>query len=316
MLTPHFRFTPLFLTLTLSAAGLMAQQEGPRTTQILLRADSKAETIPTASAINLELNNKSIPVTALSPVKPNGTQIALLIDDGLSRDAGVQLPDLKQFATTLRPGTELLVGYMTNGRVQIVVPFTTDYAAAAGRIRLPFSAPGQSASPYLCLSDFVKRWPGQQEGSSRSKARFVMMITNGVDPYNGSTSITNQDSPYVTESIDDANRAGVAVFSIYYHDAGMGGGSASFSGQSYLNQVAEGTGGKSYYEGLGDPVALLPFLKQFQHDISETYVATFTADNGNSRGRLERLKVSTSVPKLKLRHAESVRSGNRESDDE
>ncbi len=42
------------------------------------------------------------------------------------------------------------------------------------------------------------------------------MLTNGVDPYNGSDRISNQDSPYVAQSVTDAQRAGVSVSSIYY----------------------------------------------------------------------------------------------------
>ncbi len=141
-----------------------------------------------------------------------------------------------------------------------------------------------------------------------------MMITNGVDPYNGSVSITNQNSPYVLAAIADSQRAGVSVSSIYYSDRGLRGGNASFSGQSYLQQVADGTGGVSYYQGTINPVSLKPFLSQFQHSISETYIATFGADAAaGGRDHLVRLKVSTSVPKLKLRHPEAVRPGNRES---
>ncbi len=54
---------------------------------------------------------------------------------------------------------------MTNGRVDVLQPFTTDHAAAAAKIRLPFGTPGQSASPYFCLSDFVKHWPGSGAGA-------------------------------------------------------------------------------------------------------------------------------------------------------
>ncbi len=90
-----------------------------------------------------------------------------------------------------------------------------------------------SASPYLCLSDFSKHWPGAPSNAAvdgavapapaQHKARFVLMISNGVDPYNGSTSVMNQDSPYVSASVKDAQRAGVAVYSIYFSDAGIRG---------------------------------------------------------------------------------------------
>jgi hypothetical protein len=301
-------------SLALIAIAAVAQ-DGERSlvTQTLVHADSKADVIPDATAIKLQLNSKATPLNSLVPVKPSAVQIALLIDDGLSRGAGIQLEDLKSFIATLPPSTELLVGYMRSGSVQVAAPFSTDHAAAASALRLPMGVPGESASPYFCLSDFVKHWPSSDGGSDTHKARFVMMLTNGVDPYNGSTRLGNQDSPYVAAAVTDAQLAGVAVYSIYYRDAGMRGGSASLSGQSYLEQVADGTGGDTYYEGTGNPVSLTPFLKQFTHAISETYVATFNADpSAAGREHLLKVKMTTTTPKLKLRHPDEVRPGNLE----
>ncbi len=308
------RILPLTLFLLPFAAQAHAQED-TLSTQALVRPDSKQNILPTATALTLKLNDRATALTSFAQVTPANTQVALLIDDGLSRSAGVQLNDLRAFASTLPPATELMVGYMDNGRVETVVPFTTDHEAAAAKIRIPTGIAGVSASPYFCLSDFVKHWPGDEEGGSPlHKARFVMMITNGVDPYNGSTSLINQDSPYVQTAIVDAQRAGVAVSSIYYRDAGFGGGRGSLSGQSYLEQVAQATGGESYYQGSFNPVSLTPFFKQFSAAISETYIATFNAPaNVKGREHLLQLKVDSTVPKLKWRHPDEVRPGNQES---
>ena len=310
-LTALLPVLPLLLALPFAAHA----QEDTLPTQALVRPDSKQNILPTATALTLKLDNHETPLTSLAQVSPANTQVVLLIDDGLSRSAGVQLSDLRAFASSLPPATELMVGYMDNGRVETVVPFTTDHADAASKIRIPTGIPGVSASPYFCLSDFVKHWPGDEEGGSPlHKARFVMMITNGVDPYNGSTSITNQDSPYVQAAIVDAQRAGVAVSSIYYRDAGFGGGRGSLSGQSYLSQVSQATGGEAYYQGTFNPVSLTPFFKQFSAAISETYIATFNAPaHPKGREHLVTLKVDSTVPKLKWRHPDEVRPGNQES---
>jgi hypothetical protein len=305
------RFTLLALLALFTTAAVA--QENVLVTQALVHAESKADFVPTAASINLQINNKTAPLTSLAPIKPSGIQVALLIDDGLSRSAGIQLNDLKSFAATLPPQIELLVGYMSNGTVRVLSPFSTDHTAAADVIRLPSGLPGQSASPYFCLSDFVKSWPHSEDDNGAPKARIVMMVTNGVDPYNGSTRLDNQDSPYVAGAVLDAQRAGVAVYSIYYRDAGIRGGSASFSGQSYLQQVADGTGGETYYEGTGNPVSLSPFFKQFLHALTETYVATFNVDPAaGGREHLVRVKISTNIPKVKLRHPDEVRPGNLE----
>ena len=129
------------------------------------------------------------------------------------------------------------------------------------------------------------------------KARFILTITDGVDPYNGSTSVMNQGSPYVDDAIEQAQRAGVAVYAIYFGDAGIEGGMADNSGQNYLSQMTHATGGISYWEGVGNPVSTRPFLQQFQRSIAESYIATFSAPAmGNDPGGLVNVKFEIVKP--------------------
>jgi hypothetical protein len=306
------------LTLTLFALALpaaYAQQEGATPTQALVSIDSRNPATPTAKDVTVKVDNRVTPLLNLASVPPNGAQVALLIDDGLRTVIGGEMNNIRAFLNNLPQGTEVYIGYMQNGRVVSagdLTGFTTDRAAAGQGLRLPMGLRGASASPYFCLSDFVKNWPPSAEGQPTPqqqpahKARIVLMITNGVDPYNGSTSITNQDSPYVSAAVTDAQRAGVPVYSIYYNDAGFRGGRGSFSGQSYLQQMAQGTGGTAYYQGTGSPVSLAPFLKQFQTAIADTFVATFPVD-GNKK--MVSLKLSTTLPKTKLNAPDQVRPG-------
>jgi hypothetical protein len=230
-----------------------------------------------------------------------------------------EMNNLRAFITGLPPGTEVYVGYMQNGTVfpgAGASGFTSNLAAVAQGIRIPSGIPGSSASPYFCLSEFVKNWPGRAENEispvqrsegATHKPRFVLMITNGVDPYNGSTSPLNQNSPYVDATVTDAQRAGVPVYSIFFNDAGFGRGRGSFSGQNYLAELAEGTGGLSLYQSTGqNPVSMAPYLKEFQNDIANTYVATFPVD---SNKKLVSLKTSTDLPKTKLRAPSQIRPG-------
>ena len=306
-------------------ATLTHAQEGLTPTQTLIREDAKAETPLTPQNVTLKIDNHATPLTSISPVKASGAQIALLLDDGLRTSFDRNIKDMQTFIATLPAGTEVLIGYMENGNVRIAQPFTADHAAAARSLRIPFGAAGISASPYFCLSEFVKHWPGDASESNSNpetlnslassstgphKARFVMMLTNGVDPYNGSVSPLNQDSPYVQSAIRDAQRAGVSVSSIYYGDAGIRGGAANFSGQSYLTQVSDATGGTAYYEGTFNPVNLTPYFTQFTRAVSETYIATFPASGKD----LVRVQLKTDLPKTKLRHADEVRPGTQLAD--
>jgi hypothetical protein len=67
------------------------------------------------------------------------------------------------------------------------------------------------------------------------------------------------------------------VYSIYWGGVALGFSRGSFSGQSYLQQVAEGTGAESYNQGSINPPSITPYLKQFEQALAETYSATFLA---------------------------------------
>jgi hypothetical protein len=135
------------------------------------------------------------------------------------------------------------------------------------------------------------------------------MLTNGVDPYNGRPSITNQNSPYVDAAQTDAQRAGVAVYSIYFPDAGFRGERGSFSGQSYLQQVGEATGGELFNNGTIPPVSIGPFLNEFGRAINASYELGFMANAGGKRDALTRIRVKSNQPGVKIRAPQAVRPG-------
>lgn len=315
-----FLVTICAAALTVLSSLAYAQNEGVPT-QALVAVEGKSAP---PQQVTVEVQGKKAPVSSWQPISPAHTQVALLIDDGLRESIGRNLNEVKSFIQGLPPGTEVLVGYMRNGTVATAQPFTTEHDQAAAALRLPLGVPGESASPYLCLSDFLRHWPGEAPQANGAPptilpgtpqgsgtARFVLMITNGVDPYNGSTSVLNQDSPYVQAAATDAERAGVPVYTLYFGDAGIRGPSANFSGQNYLQQVAAASGGQNLYQGSISLPDLLPYLKEFTASLARTYVVTFEAPRSeSSRPRLLRLKVS--APHTKLRAPQAIQPGNRE----
>ena len=313
------QLTPALLLAFALTAGLAAhaQQEGLVPTQALVNVDAKSVPPAGPSALTVAVNDRKQPLSAWEPVAPASAQVALLIDDGLRESVSRELDNLRSFVRTLAPGVEVLVGYMQYGHVVAAQPFTTDHALAASTLHLPGGLPGMSASPYLCLSDFVRNWPesgasfssSSPGASTQHKARFILMLTNGVDPYNGSASIMNQGSPYVDNAVADAQRAGVAIYAIYFGDAGISGNSADSSGQNYLSQITQATGGVNLWEGVGNPVSTAPFLSKFQSALAETYIATFNAPLGNNPQR-DLVRVKFTAAKTKLHAPEKVRPGN------
>lgn len=295
------------LSCALCAAPVMAQglpTEGPVSTTALINAHSKSNQPLNPADLRLEVNGHDAAIAAVQPVSKKGVELAVLIDDGLRGNFGVQLGDLQHFLSSLPPNVRVLVGYMQNGTVRSEGGFVAAQQAA-GNVRIPLSSPGVSASPYFCLQDFVNHWPAQGDA-----ARMVLMITNGVDPYNGSVSPLNQDSPYVQHAQDDAQRAGVAVYSIYYGDSGIRGGLANFSGQSYLQQVAEATGGQSFYIGRITPPSLKPYFDDMRAAIGESYLVSFEANGTHEkRDTLIHIKLKTSQDGMKLHVPDGVHPG-------
>ncbi len=303
-----FKTTVMSLAVLAAAlvSGVAAAQEipneGPIPTSALISITSKHDTQLDPSMLKLQVNRHDSPITAVTPLAPKNAQIAILIDDGLRGSFSLQLNEIKSFLTELPQGTQTLVGYMQNGTIR-TKGFSTNHEEVASDLRIPLSMPNASASPYFSLSDFVKNWPSNQPGP-----RIVLLITNGVDPYNGRPSVMNQDSPYVQAAQDDAQRAGVAVYSIYYPDAGMRGG--SFSGQNYLSQLAEATGGQTFYQGSIPPVSFKPYLEQFRKAIFESYTVSFRASaTKEKRDTLTAIKITTSQPGVKVIAPEAVHPG-------
>jgi hypothetical protein len=200
-------------------------------------------------------------------------QLFVLLDDSTRTSSlSLQLPELKEFIGSLPATTEVAVGYMRNGTARLAQDFTTDHQKAASSLRLPEAIAGGNGSPYFALSDLVKHWPSKQATGRRT----VLMLTDGVDRYYGDSMV---DDPYVDESIHDALKQGVMVYSIYLRDAGLydRGGQTTLFAQSRLGQVSDQTGGHAYFQDFADPVSISPFLNDLQNRLDRQYQVTVEA---------------------------------------
>lgn len=212
----------------------------------------------------------------------------ILIDDSASTSLGRQLDDIRQFINAQPATAKIGVAYMQNGIARIVQDLTADHALAAKALRLPLGAGSGSAGPYFCLSDLIKHWP---KGSAR---REVLLVTDGVDPYYPDADL--QD-PYLNDAIEDAQRAGVVVSAIYTPGIGHFGHSywRTYWGQIYLSEVADKTGGESYYIGFtGSPVSFVPFLDDQAQRLTHQYLLTFLAQPPKKAG-MQRVRITTEI---------------------
>jgi hypothetical protein len=218
-------------------------------------------------------------------------QLALVLDDSLDPSVGIQLGDLRKFIETQPAPTAIGVGYMQNGTVRMTQDFTTDHARAAKGLRLPLGSAGAVGSPYLALSDLIKRWPA---GATR---REVLMISDGIDRLGG----PGPGNPYLQAAIDDARRAGLIVYAIYATGTGHYGHSfwRINWGQTHLSQIADESGGEAYYLGVQTPVAFGPYLDEITRRLQNQYLLTFLA-NPRKKPGFEPVKLRTEVPNAEL----------------
>lgn len=281
----------------LALLAVSGAQETSTARAVVTVSTKSAEDVTTVprQSISVYENRKIQDVTGWVPLRGAraGLQLVVLLDDSSGGNLGSQLSDIKSFLNGLPPATQVAVGYMRNGSPNLVQKFTTNHAQAAQSLRLPTGTAGINGSPYFCLSDLVKHWPG----SDSNLRREVVMVTDGVDRYSGGR--FDAENPYVRAAISDAQKAGVIVYSIYYRGSGRFDRSALVTdgGQNYLTQVSADTGGKVYLEGFGNPVSFAPFLSDIQRKLQNQYELSFVS---SSRPGLQALRVKTRQPDTTL----------------
>lgn len=265
-----------------------------------------AEPVP-ESAVKAKVNGKDAKVEDWQAFTTNGTQpnlqLVLLIDDGARSSLGLHLQELQRFITQQPPTTEVAVAYMRNGTAQLTGAFTTNHEQAAQTLRLPISAPGTNGSPYFSLSDLLKKWPAHNPDERRE----VVMITDGVDRYNGLR--YDPSNPYLEATMRDALRNRVVVYAIYFHNAGFADRTDEGinSGQNYLTQMCTTLGGDFFFQGFSNPVDFTPYLNQINRKLGNQYELRVTPAAGAKN--IVNLKVQVSAPNTKTQAAQRIYLG-------
>jgi hypothetical protein len=288
-----------FSSLLAAVSPALAQGADTASSQVVITAVGKGSEMPVPlrqQDLQIQVGGKSTAVADFVPLRGDraGLELVILIDGSARSSLGTQLSDIQRFVNSLPPTTSVGIAYMQNGRAAFSQPLTADKAEALKALRLPAGSAGSNASPYFCLSDLAKNWPS----SNRENRREVVMITDGVDPYNLRF---DPENPYVQAAISDSIRAGLIVDSIYWHDLGRydRGLYENNSGQSLLNQVTQVTGGKSYWQGVGNPVSLAPFFDDLGRRLQNQYELGFDVPT-KSKPEIVTLKVKATGPDVKV----------------
>ncbi|HTY85745.1 MAG TPA: hypothetical protein VMB19_16110 [Silvibacterium sp.] len=288
-----------FFSMLAAVSPALAQGADTASAQVVITAVGKGNEMPAPlrqQDLQVQVGGKSTAVADFVALRGDraGLELVVLIDGSARSSLGTQLSDIQRFVNSLPPTTWVGIAYMQNGRAVFSQPLTADKAEALKALRLPAGSAGSNASPYFCLSDLAKNWPS----INRENRREVVMITDGVDPYNLRF---DPDNPYVQAAIIDSVRAGLIVDSIYWHDLGRydRGLYENNSGQSLLNQVTQTTGGKSYWQGVGNPVSFAPFFDDLGRRLQNQYELGFDVPT-KSKPEIVTLKVKATGPDVKV----------------
>jgi hypothetical protein len=290
------------LLVSVRLAGAQESATGPAANLVVTVEARHGSNVPdvTRDDVMLYEGRDRDRVTGWLPLQGDhaGLEFFIMLDDSSGISLGSQLEDIRQFINAQPPTTKIGVAYMSNGIAQVLQNPTSDHALAAKALRLPLGNPGASASPYFSLQDLIKRWPASDERHE------VLMITDGIDRYWGS----GPDNAYVDTVIEQAQRAGVIIYSIYTPGVGHYGHSywRTYWGQNYLSQLSDETGGESYYLiGSAPPVSFVPYFEDISRKINHQYLLSFIAKPQKKAG-MQRVKVQTEVPNAELVSADRV----------
>jgi hypothetical protein len=261
---------------------------------------SHGNQVPVVAANDVEVfqRDKQDMVTSWVPFQGDraGLQLFIVIDDTSRDSVSLQFNSIGKFIDEQPASTSIGLGYMRNGMVVTAQALTPDHDLVKKALRLPLGATVGYTSPYLALSDLMKKWPETKD------RREILMITSGIDPLGGGFSNDPYNNPYLDAAANQAQRGGFVVYSIYTSGAGIGGrgrGLRTSFQQAGLDLLSQKTGGETYYLGLGSPVDFTPYLDDVSFCLKHQYELVFLA-KGGKKPTLEPVKVKTEMPKIGL----------------
>jgi hypothetical protein len=283
---------PLLLGTTMLAQNAADQGAGQAVVTVLPKHEGEVAASVANQDLSVKVNGKNAKVTKWVPFNSPGDRIelVLLIDDSARNSLGTQITEIEAFIKTLPPNIKAAIAYMENGRASFAAPLSADHDQVLRALHLPAGSPGYSASPYFCLSDLAHNWPSTDPDARRE----VVMVTDGVDRYQMHY---DAEDPYVEAAAADAVKARLVVYTIYWLSRGAADrtGYENNAGQNLLIEVAQATGGKSFWEGMGNPVSFQPYFDELTRRFRNQYELGFVSPF-HGKPEVESMKLKLSAP--------------------
>jgi hypothetical protein len=195
--------------------------------------------------------------------------LAVLIQDDLTSQVSNELRVTADFIRSLPSGSQVMVGYITTGTLQVRQPFTSDLDKAAHSLRVVRSSTSAASfNPYVEVIEALRNFNGNLKGQNA-----VLLISDGLDTSRGFdiSSVTN--SLDLERAIKHAKDRNVAVYTFYAPSVGLTSHSRSAAsyGQSSLNRLANDTGGKAFFQGTSGFVTFDSYFERLSETLNAQY---------------------------------------------
>jgi hypothetical protein len=197
--------------------------------------------------------------------------LAILIQDDLVSQVGNELDETRSFIRSLPAGSQVMVGYITSGTLQVRQPFTNDLDKAARSLRIIAGSTTASAfNPYVEVLEALRQF---QTGKGKN---VLLLISDGLDTSRGFDSSAAGNTLDLHRAIDNARKRDVAVYTFFAPSVGLTSHNrlAVSYGQSSLNRLANETGGKAFFQGSGF-VSFSPYFRRLREALNEQYARAY-----------------------------------------
>ena len=197
--------------------------------------------------------------------------LAVLIQDDLVSSMSNEIRGIADFIRKLPPGSRVMVAYLSSGSLRVRQKFTPDLERAAKSLRIPVSSASASPfNPFSLTRDAVKRFESQPIGR-----RAVLLVSDGIDLSRGFSNSSPAMSLDLQRTVNESQRLGVAVYTIYAPTVGGADPLLINNGQGSLNRLSDETGGRAFIQGTHAPVSLDRFLRDLDALLSRQFALTY-----------------------------------------
>ena len=290
-MTRPYRNLAAALTLVLACAGTAATTRAQKrdggnggrpesrrdvrtvTIPVTLRLPERAQQAEVSYLDNLQVfeDGERQEILAIRGAGRAPLSLAVLIQDDLVSSVSNEIRGIAEFIRKLPPGSRVMVGYLSSGSLRIRQRFTDNLDRAAKSLRIPLSSTAASPyNPFALTRDAVKRFESQPVGR-----RAVLLLSDGIDLSRGLTSSSPAQSIDLQRTLDEAQRLGVAVYSMYAPSVGGGDSSLVNNGQGSLQRLSDETGGRAFFQGTSAPVSLDQYLREVDALLSRQFALTY-----------------------------------------